>query len=620
MQYLPFDSRNPLYRSKIGAISTADNLKLRLLLHKDALCSKAFLRLYDDKNGQTTEIEMIPAENLEDYRFWDCEISLDKGIYFYSFRYESAHGEFYVTKCEHSKGYVSKDGSSWQQTVYDENFLTPDWLKGGLIYQIFPDRFYKGETKRENPYNDRYLVEDWGKIPEHKQNNGPCSLGNDYYGGNLEGIIEKLPYLSELGVNCIYLNPIFEAHSNHRYNTANYAKIDPLLGDKELLKSLCEKAKNHGIKIILDGVFSHTGDDSIYFNKYNRYSETGAYNSKDSKYYPWFNFSNWPNQYAAWWGVPSLPETNEFNLDFIEYITGDGGIIEYWMDYGIYGWRLDVADELPDEFIEKIRTAIKSKNPDAFLLGEVWEDASNKISYSKRRKFLLGDELDSVMNYPFANAIIDFVKSGNSVKFAETVYQIIENYPLDVLNVLMNHIGTHDTPRILTRLADNFSHNSSREWQATQTLNDEQYQNAVNLLKCAVAIQYFLPGVPSVYYGDEAGLSGYGDPFCRAGFPWGKEDTDLVDFYKTLGQLRKKLDCVKSGDFITIHCNKDLLVFMRKSDKDAVLIAVNVGEHEQWFELPFEFRSPEIIMGNNTNQDLYTNINPKGITIYKTKF
>ena len=621
MSYFPFDSRNPLYRSKTGAITQDEKLTLRVLLHKDALCSKAFLRIFDDQNGNTTEIELSPKEWLEDYRFWDCEVSLEKGIYFYCFRYESAHGEFYITKCDHSKGHVSSNGAYWQQTVYDKEFSTPDWLKGGLIYQIFPDRFYKAKTNIQNEFEDRYIVDDWNKIPEHRQNNGPCSLGNDYYGGNLQGITEKLPYLAEIGVSCIYLNPIFEAHSNHRYNTADYLKVDSLLGSEKDLKKLCKTAEKHNIKIILDGVFSHTGADSIYFNMYNRYNQNGAYNSKESHFYNWFNFKNWPDSYDAWWGVPSLPETNEHNPDFIKYITGENGVLRYWSDCGIFGWRLDVADELPDEFIEKIRTAIKTKNKDAYLLGEVWEDASNKISYSKRRRFLLGDELDSVMNYPFANSIIDFIKSGDSVRFADTIYQIIENYPAPALNVLMNHIGTHDTPRILTRLADNFSDNSSRDWQVHQTLSPEQYQNAVKRLKCAVAIQYFLPGIPSLYYGDEVGLTGYGDPFCRAVYPWDNPDNDLLNYYKLLGNLRQNLSCVKQGEFITIHCNPNLLVFMRKDKKDAVLVAVNVGTESLWFDLPNEFKNnPEIIIGNSPNCDNYTCIDGNSITIYKTTF
>lgn len=619
MQYYPFDSRNPLYRSKIGAIGCDQKIMFRLLLHKDAMCSAAFLRLVNDKTNTLEEIPLYPCEYLEDYRFWDCEISFEVGLYWYTFRYESPYGEFFVTKCEHSKGFVSKDGSSWQQTVYTADFNTPEWLSNGIIYQIFPDRFYHSKIAN-NEFSDRYICNDTNKQPEFRQNNGVCSLGNDYYGGNLNGIIEKLPYLAGLGINCIYLNPIFEAHSNHRYNTADYMKIDSLLGDEQTLKELCQTAKKFDIRIILDGAFSHTGDDSIYFNKYNRYDSIGAYNSPQSQYNSWYKFGDTRDSYSAWWGVPSLPETNENDPSFTDFITGEKGVLRHWLDLGIYGWRLDVADELPDKFLEKIRFATKSHNKDAYLLGEVWEDASNKISYSSRRKFLLGNQLDSVMNYPFANAIIDFIESGNSFGFADTIYTILENYPPQSIKTLMNHIGTHDTARILTRLAENFEFNPSRQWQSKQSLNEFQYKKAVEKLKIAVAIQFFLPGIPSIFYGDEIGTQGYSDPFCRSYFNWNNIDTDLLNFYKTLGKLRRGSDCTIEGDFITIHCENGYLVFMRKSKIDAVLIAVNLNDYDVCVSFPHEFKkTKEVIFGDPSTDDDFT-IGANNISIFKTQF
>ena len=387
MQYYTLDSRKQIYKEHFVAVASGVSQRLRLLLHKDAICYKAFLRIREDGDSDFREIELSPAEWLEDYQFFDCEVILTTGIYWYCFRYESPHGEFYVTKCEDSVGHVSRDGECWQQTVYVADFATPDWLHGGTIYQIFPDRFYNSETNKIIP-SGRFINNNWEKQPEFRQNNGECSLGNDYYCGDIKGIIKKLDYLHELGITCIYLNPIFEADSNHRYNTADYLKIDPLLGDEKDLEELCEKGKKLNIRIILDGVFSHTGDNSIYFNKYNTYNSNGAYNSENSPYYNWYKFNNWPDDYGAWWGIKTLPEVNEDNPDFTEFITGNNGVIRYWLKKGISGWRLDVADELPDAFLENIRKAIKSENKDAYLLGEVWEDASNKISYGARRKFL----------------------------------------------------------------------------------------------------------------------------------------------------------------------------------------------------------------------------------------
>ncbi len=618
MPYYPFDSRNSLYRSKIGAVAAEETLRLRLLLHNDALCSAAYLLLKKDDEDNYEWISMSPAENLEDYRFWECEIALDTGLYWYYFKYDSPYGQMTVTKCEHSLGFVSAEGVSWQQTVYEKDYKTPKWLKGGIIYQIFPDRFYNSGTSKNNVPNDRFLSY-WDKQPEYKQNNGPCSLGNDYYGGDLKGITEKLPYLSELGVNCIYLNPIFEAHSNHRYNTANYLKIDPLLGNENDLKNLCEKAEKFGIAVILDGVFSHTGDDSIYFNKYKRYDGIGAYNSKESEYINWFNFKQWPNSYDSWWGITTLPETNELNPDFKEYITGKDGVIRHWMRCGVKGWRLDVADELPDCFIEDIRIAVKAENPDGYLLGEVWEDASNKTSYGYRRKFLCGKELDSVMNYPFANAIIDFLNDGDACKFVDTVADTTENYPIESMETLMNHIGTHDTPRILTRLGENFHDNLNREEQSKEFLSGDAYSNAVNRVKFAVTLQYTLPGVPSIYYGDEVGAEGYGDPFCRGSFPWGNINNELLDFYKKIGKFRRLCSCLSGYEFYPVHSEQGCVLFMRRDSVDAVLTAVNTNNYEVWAELPTEFKNNITAeFGNLPNPDGWIKIEPNSIGLYKS--
>ena len=276
MNYYPFDSRNPLYRNKFGALAEGETLRLKLLLHQNNKVQSAFLKIQNDATGKTEKIEMTPCGTLEDYRFYECEFSLSEGIYWYSFEYTSDYGQFFVTKDKHSLGIASPKGDSWQITVYKKDYTTPDWLDGGIIYQIFPDRFYNSGTKKKYIPSDRYICEDWYSQPEYRQDDDIKFLGNDYYGGDLLGIKQKLPYLKSLGVNCIYLNPIFEAHSNHRYNTADYLKIDPHLGTEKDLEDLVKSAKKHGIYIILDGVFSHTGDDSIYFNRYSRYKSVGA--------------------------------------------------------------------------------------------------------------------------------------------------------------------------------------------------------------------------------------------------------------------------------------------------------------------------------------------------------
>ena len=372
-----------------------------------------------------------------------------------------------------------------------------------------------------------------------------------------------------MGVDFIYLNPIFEAHSNHRYNTADYTKIDPLLGGEGDFARLCREAAALGIRVLLDGVFSHTGSDSVYFNQARRYPLDGAVNRPDSPYRSWYHFTRYPDQYDAWWGVKTLPETVETDPSFLEFITGEGGVIAQWMEKGASGFRLDVADELPDPALDRIAQRIKAFGPDKIVLGEVWEDASNKVSYSQRRRYLLGGQLDSVMNYPFRTAILEFLRLGDGAGFFRRVMEIAEHYPPSVLHSLMNPLSTHDTLRALTCLGgelpgrpqdaqyggdgeggedgglppiqpgDIYAQGRDREWQAARMHpSSRQYLEGVTRLRLAMVLQYLLPGVPSIYYGDEAGMWGYNDPFNRCCYPWGGEDRPLVDFVRRLGAFR----------------------------------------------------------------------------------
>ena len=620
--YYPFDSRNQLYKSKLSALAEGEPLRLRLLLPDNIGIGRAYLLLRNDTTGNLDKISMKRGEKKEDYDFWECEISLKEDIYWYSFKYNTADNEFYITKFDHSLGMVSNEGGWWQLTVYNKNYTTPSWLDGGIIYQIFPDRFYNSKKPKKDVPTDRYICDDWYKIPEYTPKESATDnkfIGNDYYGGDLKGIQQKLPYLKKLGVNCIYLNPIFEAHSNHRYNTANYMKIDPLLGDEKDLKALIKAAEKQGIYIILDGVFSHTGDDSIYFNKYNRYDTVGAYNSDSSPYRSWYDFGETRDNYESWWGITTLPETKENDPDFSEYITGEKGVIRHWLNLGVKGFRLDVADELPDAFLDKVRLAIKDEDSENFLLGEVWEDATNKISYNARRRFLRGHQLDSVMNYPFANAIIGYLKGGNSRDLIDTVLEIIENYPPQAVKLLMNHIGTHDTSRILTVLGNEGNYYvGDREWQSKQHLSSEQYEKAVKLLKVAAVLQYTLPGVPSLYYGDEAGLTGHSDPFCRAAYPWGKEDKELIKFYQKLGQFRRSSSAFKSGEFLPYYANFGEIAYMRKSADEMELVACTRWHEQTEINIPKEFDNAEVIFGEKPENGVLT-LKPFGFTVLTLK-
>lgn len=591
-----FNNRKNLYISQTAPVEAGACLLFSILLHDDCNCSDAWLVIHRDGEGEQ-RLQMRWAEKYEGcFNRFETELVTERaGLYWYHFEYDGNWQRNIITCFDYGRGDIRADGSDWQLTVYEKGTKMPDGFSGGLIYQIFPDRFYASGAKKSNVPEDRYICEDWYVQPAYLQNGEKRSLCNDYYGGDLKGIESKLGYLKELGVTIIYLNPIFEAHSNHRYNTADYFKIDASLGTEEDFVRLCSSAKKKGIRIILDGVFSHTGADSKYYNMYSRYSEDGAYNSQSSPYYSWFKFTDWPNGCHCWWGVPSLPEVNEDDSSFTEYICGENGVLRYWLRLGASGWRLDVADELPDRFLDKIRQAIKAENPDALLIGEVWEDASNKISHGGRRRFLLGEQLDSVMNYPFRDAIIRFVMGAPASEINNAVEQILCNYPKSSVDLLMNHIGTHDTERILSVLSGAPLH-LDRAAQAQFELNEEQRERGKTLLRMAALIQYTLPGIPSLYYGDEAGLEGLRDPFNRMGYPWGREDKSLVEFYKKLGKLRK-ISAFDGGTYSHIDCGQDCFAFIRTKGDSQVLVAVNRGQGEAIVNVPSEFKGAKSVFG-----------------------
>lgn len=560
-----------------------------LVIHKDGEEAQYRNMYWCGMNGDSEE-------------WWDINIELETGLYFYHFTYGTPFGQGNIFLHSDGCGRIAPEGKEWQLTVYDRDYKTPEWIKGGIMYQIFPDRFFKGKGNIKNVPSDRVMHENTSDIPVWQPNDKGEILNNDYYGGNLKGIEEKLPYIASLGVSVIYLNPIFEAHSNHRYNTADYSKIDSLLGDEADFKSLCKTADKYGIKIILDGVFSHTGSDSIYFNREGRYDSPGAYNTESCPYKDWFTFED-DGKYKSWWGIDTLPETNESNESFIEYITGKNGIAEKWLNCGAYGYRLDVADELPDKFLDEFCKSVKALNRDYIVIGEVWEDATNKISHGGRRKYLLGEQLDSVMNYPFANAILTFMRYGVAETFMESVVSICENYPKPSLDCLMNHIGTHDTARILTSLVYDSIEHKPRNIQAACKLNQEEYEKAKMLLKCATVLQYTLPGFPSVYYGDEAGTQGGGDPFNRSFFPWGAEDSDLTKWYRNLGEIRNSLKCLKNGTFKPYSAMLSCVAYTRETEAEKIMVIANRNYHEIDYYLPEDFKyREELISGTYTKE------------------
>ena len=447
---------------------------------------------------------------------------------------------------------------------------------------------------------DAVINPDWQNgIPQYPRKNGDPISNNVFFGGNLWGVIEKLDYLESLGVTVLYLSPIFKAYSNHRYDAGDFMKIDGLLGTDNDFKTLCEKANEYGIKIVLDGVFNHTGDDSVYFNKYGKYNSVGAYQSENSPYYSWYTFKKYPDEYTCWWDILILPTINKNSIEFEDFIAGDNGVIEKYMRLGASGYRLDVVDELPSRFVKKIRSKIKSENPNAVLIGEVWEDATYKIAYDTRKEYFLGNELDSVMNYPLKNAIIDYVLNKNATELNKVVSEQINNYPKQALDSLMNILDTHDTARILTVLGRKIKP-KTREEMSTCSLDENSRYFAKLRLKIAVLLQFTLYGVPSIYYGDEVGVEGESDPFNRACYPWGREDKNLLAFYKKISKIRNDSKVFKEGDVEVITAKDGVFVFKRVLGNESVVIACNVGEYK--YDIIFDNKVTELFTKTKNNK------------------
>lgn len=520
------------------------------------------------------------------------------------------HHYYFTGVIDGRRRYIKRTGANigvfegeelFQLTVFDENLYTPDFIRGGIMYQIFPDRFAKSGEYHENVPGDRVLRDDWYGVPYYRPDEKGIVRNNDFFGGDLKGIIQKLPYIESLGVTVIYLNPIFESQENHRYSTANYEKIDPLLGTEEDFKELCKKASEMGIDIILDGVFSHTGADSIYFNKFGRYGDhTGAYRDRNSPYFPWYSFTAYPDRYESWWGISTLPNVDENNPAYTNYICGDGGILQKWIKLGARGWRLDVADELPDEFLDNLNKSVKKMGGDKVIYGEVWEDASNKESYGVRRRYLIGGQLDSVMNYPFKEAILNYVKYADARAFTDSILTIMEHYPKPAVDMLMNFISTHDTERALTRLGGEDVGWHDKDWQFEHHLSPSEYVYGISLMKCAMVLQFFLPGVPCIYYGDEAGMEGYRDPFNRCCYPWGHENIELIDFTRGLSQVRRGTRAFEQGDLRFIQVDDNVCVFARcdKINRNAAIVYLNKSTQTRTFDIV------------NEHTDMFTDFKP----------
>ncbi len=603
MDFIPYNSRLTYHKTPFGAVREGEEITIRIVLPRSCCCTGASLVISPD-NGEACAYPMAwECMEGKDEEWWKVTFTPEKvGLYWYHFTVAMKNGGNVITRFENSTGRLSPEGSNFQLTVYSKDFRTPDWIKGSVIYQIFPDRFcFSGEEKSDVP-SERVIRSDWGGKPLWEPDKDGKISRYDFFCGDFKGIEQKLDYISSLGVGCIYLNPVFAAHSNHRYDTANYEETDVLLGDEGDFASLCKAAKKRGIGIVLDGVFSHTGSDSVYFNREKRYKNPGAYNSKKSPYYEWYKFKKYPDEYDCWWGVDILPEISEENDSYIEYMTGENGIIRRWLRLGASGWRLDVADELPDKFLDSLRSAAKAEKGDAFILGEVWEDASNKISYNERRRYLTGRQLDSVMNYPFADCLINFGINGVAEGFNDRIAEICENYPKPTVDCLMNHIGTHDTCRVLNRLATGGKYHSTHLERYPGGLTEAEKKRGKALLRLVSTMQFTLPGVPCIYYGDEAGTDGGEDPFNRGCYPWGEEDTELIEHYRMLGELRKNHKVFAQGEFVPVSSVMGCVAYERRCPEERIMTVANRNGHAIVYTMPeegFEVLSGGVIEGRS---------------------
>ena len=530
-----FDSRNIKYKNPFGAVSIDRKIFITFPVAKELYPDR--VKLFLRRNTHVTGYELINAGEKGDYVYFELQFMVNmEGTYTYRFEIYSGDRVYYCGKGKGGQAILGEWLPEWQLSVYQRGYKTADFIKGGVVYHIFCDRFNKAGEEGTPKYG---VKKNWDEDVTVIDPDGKYRA-NDFYGGNFDGIIEKLGYLKYLGVTAIYLSPIFESVSNHRYDTGDYMKIDELLGGEDAFGRFMAKCKEYGISVILDGVFNHTGADSVYFNRFGHYDSIGACQGPMSKYYDWFTFYNFPDDYHCWWGCTNVPTVARSAVGYRELIAGDGGVIEKWMNKGVKGWRLDVVDELSEYFVKRIRAMIKKCDEDGLVLGEVWEDASTKYSYGEEREYFFGEDLDGVMNYVYKVAINEYILTGDCEKFVESVLTIMENYPKESLDTCFTLIDSHDTVRAINVYAGVNGENMSKVEKKEFRLSKEQYELGKKRLKLAACLQYFLPGVPSLYYGDEAGLQGFEDPLNRRPYPWGKEDKELLGHYAYLGRLRTK--------------------------------------------------------------------------------
>lgn len=588
-----FDSKKRIHKEPFGCLVPEQVCTLAIHIPESVGTTAVEVQLQKENGAPYMQAKLTLLEQRGVYQVWSGNVCVkDIGLYFYYFRITGKTGTFRLFKQGDDTNMEA--GDLWQVSCIPGDFTTPDWAKGAVIYQVFPDRFSKAGqcdlTAKLKPYVIHQSWEEevfWQPTPRGEV------LNNDFYGGNFRGITEKMDYIASLGTTILYLNPISKSFSSHRYDTGDYKTPDPMLGTEADFRAMCDAAHARGIRVVLDGVYSHTGANSLYFDREHTFGGKGAYCSKESPYYSWYTFHDYPNSYNCWWNFDTLPTVNKMDPAFLDYIIeNEDSVVAHWLNLGADGFRLDVADELPNDFMVRIKKRIREIRPDALLIGEVWEDASNKIAYDVRRRYFVDGTLDSVMNYPFRTAILNFLRKKDGAQaLRQSVMTVVENYPHQVLHCNMNLLGTHDTARILTALVDDFD--GPREVLAQRRLSQQQLGQARELLMMATVLQFTLPGSPSIYYGDEAGMEGGKDPFNRRTYPWGKEDRELLSHHRQLGQLHRQLEALRLGEIEFFCADGGLLGYKRVMNGSTVRIYVNHSE-DSW-DVP----AGRLLLGHN---------------------
>ncbi|MET0771661.1 MAG: alpha-amylase family glycosyl hydrolase [Candidatus Limnocylindrales bacterium] len=638
---LQHDSRSDLYRSPLGAVPAGGPVLLRVRAAAGDLGS-ARLVVTDRLAGTTSSLPMTvvatdPTTGDHGVDWWQATLDTPTAptILDYSFVVADGASRRFLSDdatLDGGTGTIARsplETPGWQLTVFDPDLSTPDWTRGAVVYQVFPDRFANGDpTNDPSPdatpgpdgsarfvqgdvYGNPIIAKDWEELPEgycRAHMDVTCDedpLGRDFFGGDLDGLTDRLDELATRGVTAIYLNPIFAAPSNHRYDTTDYLTIDPDLGTDADFDALIAGAHARGIKVILDGVFNHLSSDSPWFDRMGRYPELGACESADSPYRDWFTFrAPGPGQpspcapsepggddtyYESWAGFDTIPALRE-TPEVVELITGEDGVVRHWLRRGIDGWRLDVANDLSPALLRAIRAAARAEDPEALIIAEEWNDSS---------AWLLGDQADSTMDYRFRRAAIGFVAGETpdldgaiggltASGFARTIAGMREDYPPAAWDALLHMLDSHDTTRILWTLTPGAENEAGKSDPTARALG-------LQSLRLISALQLTMPGMASVYYGDEVGLSGQDDPDDRRPYPWGAEDADLLAWYTRLGELRADRSALATGDLVWLGSEDAVgaLGYLRRSADDAALVAVNVGSEDWTLDLDVTGRLPD---------------------------